>query len=82
MSNRFHATRDDYGRPMKVLTGNGRTLGVVVTLPKVARRANPERAYLVNDWTNPDRDAAVSYHRTLAAAKAHLVAITQGKETA
>lgn len=66
--------RDGYGRPVKALRGPSimyRFAAVVVTLPKRYRQENPERGYLVNDWTNPDRDAAVTYHPTLAAAKAH-----------
>lgn len=69
--------RDDYGRSCHTLrNGAMRTVGVVVKLPAgFVEKFGVERAYLCNDWTNDDRDAAVTYHPTLGEAKAHLVAV-------
>jgi len=76
--------RDEYGRTCHTLRSfpNYRTLGVVVRLPKCAIESRTDGAkYLVNNWTKEDRfpnglegeNTAVSYHPTLAAAKAALL---------
>lgn len=70
----WHRTRDDYGRSCHELTVDSRTVGVVVRLPKgaIAMRGDGTK-YLVNDWRLADRDAAVTYHATLAQAKRSLL---------
>jgi len=69
--------RDKYGRVnyRYISTGaNGGTAGVVVKMPRTYTAKYPDRKYLANDWRLADRDAAVTYHTTLAAAKAALAA--------
>lgn len=69
--------RDKYGRVnyRYIATGaNGGTAGVVVRLPRIYTDKYPGRRYLANDWRVADRDAAVTYYATLAAAKASLAA--------
>jgi hypothetical protein len=66
--------RDDYGRPVHTYRFGGR----VVKLPATAI-AHGMLPYLANDWTRPAKpDAAVTFHSTLASAKAHLVAVNGG----
>jgi hypothetical protein len=68
--------RDKYGRtahhyhPNHVVTA-----GVVVKLPRSYTAEHPDRSYLANDWRVADRDSAVTYHTTLAAAKASLTGV-------
>lgn len=82
--------RDSYGRSCHRLYGhtastNWGTLGIVCRLPKVyIETYGKARSYLVNDWTAPrpagvDLETAgiVTYHPTLAAAKAHLIAVAR-----
>jgi hypothetical protein len=72
----FETGRDKYGRNCHYLrTYPGfRTQGVTFKLPKGAQELRTDgNKYLVNNW-NKQGDAAISYHRTLAAAKAHLLA--------
>lgn len=73
---RWTSSRDKYGRATHTYNVNGRTAGVVVRLPRVYRDKCPGRNYLVNNWTLTDRDPArVTYHATLAAAKATLAGV-------
>jgi hypothetical protein len=71
--------RDDYGRSVHYLTSGMtfRTLGVVVRLPKAAIETHDGCKYLVNNWSLADRDAAVSYARTLSEAKRRLIEATR-----
>lgn len=75
----FTPERDKYGRSCHRLSSypTYRTLGYVVRLPKLAWESCGGNKYLVNDWTANDRNQAVSYHPTLKAAKAALVAQVQ-----
>lgn len=74
------ARKDKYGRPCKYLV-QGKTLGVVVTLPKAAEKYFGKNRYLVNDWTKPlfidgeRNEAKVTYHETLSAAKGYLLSV-------
>jgi hypothetical protein len=66
--------RDDYGRTIHWIETGCCRVGVIARLPKVAiERYGKDRSYLVNDYSKHG-DAAVTYHRTLAAAKAALIA--------
>jgi hypothetical protein len=71
--------RDQYGRTCHDLRNAAyRQVGTVVRMPKVyIDQYGADRSYLVNDWTSPDRSeaACITYHRTLAAAKAHLASV-------
>jgi hypothetical protein len=66
----FSARRDDYGRSVTPLAdaATGRTLAMLVRLPRGYAEKYGD-SYLLNDWTNPDRDAAVTYYKTRKAAK-------------
>lgn len=66
--------RDKYGRMTYRYIPNTRdgTAGVVVKLPRGYTAKYPDRKYLANDWRLADRDNAVTYYTTLAAAKASL----------
>lgn len=69
--------RDDYGREclnLRRITVDGTTIvGRIVKLPK-----DCQARYLANDWTaSTFASAAVTYHDTLAAAKAHLLAVVR-----
>lgn len=69
----WHRGRDKYGRAEHRLTSGGRTVGVVVRMPKAYIAKHPERVYLSNDWTDIIRgDHNVAYHRTLKDAKARI----------
>lgn len=70
--------RDKYGRLNYRYIPNTRdgTAGVVVKLPRRYTEQYPDRQYLANDWRVADRDAAVTYYSTLAAAKASLAGAT------
>ena len=75
----FTAERDRYGRSTHALREypRYRTLGYVVRLPKVSIAAGRygDAKYFVNNWLDTRRpDQKVTYHRTLAQAKAALVA--------
>lgn len=76
---RWTRERDKYGRSCHRLTDvtDGRSIGMVVRLPKSWIAKHPDQRYLSNDWTLADRnpDKTVRYHRTLPEAKARLEAI-------
>lgn len=63
--------RDDYGRRVHYFHAP-RTVAVVVRLPKPWIEVHGKaKSYLVNIWADPQEN--VTYHPTLAAAKAHAV---------
>lgn len=57
-----HKTRDSYGRTVTHFTVNGRTVAVVVTLPKGYFEKYGNK-YLVNDWASQTSDR-VAYFKT------------------
>ncbi len=69
--------RDKYGRTAHYYNPNNVvTAGVVVRLPRVYRDKCPGRDYLANNWRLPEGDPnRVTYHKTLAAAKAALAGV-------
>jgi hypothetical protein len=84
MPARWERHRDKYGRTCHTLHGyntNGewRALCSLVRLPKTWTEGDgrADQKYLANDWLRKGTfgQDSVSYHRTLKAAKAHLLTI-------
>lgn len=74
---RFDGGRDKYGRSAQQAYTADRLvcLGMIVRMPKAVVAREPERTYLSNDWTEPERDQAVQYHRTLKQARERMAAV-------
>jgi hypothetical protein len=79
---RWSKHRDKYGRTCYTLNGYNaagqwRNLCSLCRLPKSYIELHPGQKYLANDWlrTGDQGWDSVTYHLTLAAAKAHLLSI-------
>lgn len=78
--------RDKYGRICTAVKVGGRTVAMMVTLPRAYTEQHPGEKYLVNDWTQPEwidgahNDGKVSYWPTRRAAvdKANAIALAAG----
>ena len=69
----WDTSRDKYGRTVYTARRDGRTLGVVVRLPKTWTATHPTK-FLSNDWAVRG-EAAAAYHMTKAAAMARIEAL-------
>lgn len=75
---RTYSTRDSYGRNVRHYEVNGRTVAVIVTVPRAT--AQPGQTHIVNDWAGPLRGIvaqgeAHSFHGSLADARAAALAV-------
>lgn len=75
---RTYTARDSYGRTVRHYDVAGRTVAVIVSVPRAT--AQPGQTYIVNDWAGPRRKIVVwgeahSFHGSLAEARAAALAI-------
>lgn len=82
----WSASRDKYGRPVRHMRRDGKTVGVAISMPKSWTEVYAERfggRYMVNNWTIPvpagvglqDVPGALTYHKTFKAAQAYLESV-------